>query len=189
MRAEARAVLAQYEAEQNECQILVVDDSIGPQGSLEADIIPECWTPEHVSKRLIEAAMNTLRLPKPRGPRDPGNHWPEIQHDWEDRLAWATLPMDEQRQRDREKNRTIVKLSSQDLTRMDACYEWLRVVGGHHHGWFITLLKWSVARARGQSDTELCDRNGWAYSTFYVRRRKALNWLAAMLNKAARPVF
>jgi hypothetical protein len=53
--------------------------------------IPPRWEPEHVGRRLVKAFVTLDRLPRLRGPREPGGHWPQHAVEWADRLAQAEL--------------------------------------------------------------------------------------------------
>jgi hypothetical protein len=47
--------------------------------------IPLRWEPEHVGRRLVKAFTTLDRLPRDRGPREPGGHWPKHAVEW---TAW-----------------------------------------------------------------------------------------------------
>ena len=39
---------------------------------------PTRWEPEQVGRALVRAFATLDRLPRSRGPREPGGHWPRI---------------------------------------------------------------------------------------------------------------
>ncbi len=92
----------------------------------ERDAVPLRWEPEYVGRKLVAAFVTLDRLPRVRGPRDPGRHWPEHAVEWADQLAHAELDDAERRAREFQQNRTILRPTSADIAGMDAAFDWLR---------------------------------------------------------------
>src|ERR1700733_3638010 len=82
--------------------------------------IPLRWEPEHVGHRLVKAFVTLDRLPRLRGPREPGGHWPQHSVEWADRLARAELSEAERRAREAAQNFTILRPSANEIA------EWKR---------------------------------------------------------------
>jgi hypothetical protein len=53
------------------------------------------WEPDSVGKRLVQAFVTLDRLPRLRGPREPGGHWPGTITGWADQVAQAELEQSE----------------------------------------------------------------------------------------------
>ena len=86
---------------------------------LEADYLPDEWTPEHVERRLVEAYRTLAALPGGRHikPREFGNSMPLHLVEWEDLLAQAENPDLEAITR-RERPTAI------QIANMDICLGW-----------------------------------------------------------------
>ena len=84
------------------------------------------WEAGHVGKRLVQAFATLDWLPRLRGPRELGGHWPRTLTEWADRLAQAELEESERRIRERAYNRTVIRPTAVEIQRMDAASEWLR---------------------------------------------------------------
>ena len=67
------------------------------------------WDAELVGKRLVQAFATLDRLPRLRGPREPGGHWPRTVTEWADQLAQAELAESERRARQSVSNRTVIR--------------------------------------------------------------------------------
>jgi hypothetical protein len=151
--------------------------------------LPARWTPEHVARRLVDAFKTLDRLPRVRGPRQPGGHWPRHRLEWADQLAQAELPESERRERADWRNRVGLTPSSADITAMDASLEWLRDLRTVDTGMALVVSFWALRAARGRSVRALCREKGWAPHTFYRLRAKALEHLADSLNARQTAVF
>lgn len=153
------------------------------------DEVPLQWEPEHVGKRLVKAFVTLDRLPRSRGPREPGGHWPRHAIEWADQLAQAELDDSERRARDQASNQTALRPTSRDIAEMDAAFDWLRVLRAEDTGMALVTSLWALRSARGRSVKALCAEKKWAPHTFYRKRAKALNHLALWLNASRIPVF
>ncbi|MGB8276958.1 MAG: hypothetical protein WCF20_03350 [Methylovirgula sp.] len=155
----------------------------------ERETIPMRWEPEHVGRRLVKAFVTLDRLPRVRGPREPGGHWPLHAVEWADQLARAELDASEKRTREIEQNRTILRPSSAEIAEMEMAFDWLRELRGVDSGMALVASLWALCSARHRSLRKLCAQKHWAPYTFYRKRAKALAHLADWLNARNVPVF
>lgn len=164
-------------------------DQIFDAGGAVADL-PVLWTAGHVGVRLVEAMATLDRLPKVRGPRGAGNHWPLHRVEWADRLAQAELPDAERREREALRNElTLRRPSGRDLDRMDRALDWLRELRDFDPGVALVTSLWALRAARHRSVRALCREKGWAPATLYKLRGRALDHLAATLNARGAAVW
>lgn len=154
-----------------------------------AEGAPTHWDAEQVAKALIKAFVTLDRLPRVRGPRQPGGAWPAHTVEWADQLAQAELDAEERRQRAAAMNRVILRPSNADIAQMDIALDWLRELRGVDSGMALVATMWALRAARGRSVKALCREKGWAPHTFYRKRAKALSTLAGWLNERGAPVF
>jgi hypothetical protein len=155
----------------------------------EHEAIPQRWEPEYVGRKLVAAFVTLDRLPRVRGPRDPGRHWPEHAVEWADRLAHAELDDAERQARETQQNRTILRPTSAEIAGMDAAFDWLRELRKVDPGMALVTSLWALYSARHRSIRKLCTDKHWAPHTFYRKRSKALTHLAHWLKSRAVPVF
>jgi hypothetical protein len=151
--------------------------------------IPLRWEPEHVGRRLVKAFTTLDRLPRDRGPREPGGHWPKHAVEWVDRLAQAELSDAERRTREAARNFTVIRPSSTELAEMEKAFDWLRELRAVDSGMALVTSLWALRTARRKSVRRLCTERQWAPHTFYRKRAKALAYLADLLNSRNAPVF
>jgi hypothetical protein len=151
--------------------------------------IPLRWEPEHVGRRLVKAFTTLDRLPRDRGPREPGGHWPKHAVEWVDRLAQAELDEAERRTREAARNFTVIRPSSTELAEMEKAFDWLRELRAVDSGMALVTSLWALRTARRKSVRRLCTERQWAPHTFYRKRAKALAFLADLLNSRNAPVF
>lgn len=147
------------------------------------------WEPEHVGRTLVKAFVTLDRLPRLRGPREPGGHWPRHAVEWVDQLAQAELEQSERQARERTANRTIIRPTGAEIAQMEAAFDWLRELRGVDSGMALVTSLWALRSARGRSVKALCAEKHWAPHTFYRKRSKALNHLAGWLNDRRVLVF
>jgi hypothetical protein len=166
-----------------------LDSFSGDDGLIDAIALPDRWTPEHVARRLVDAFKTLDRMPRVRGPRQPGDHWPRHRVEWADHLAQAELPDSEKRERADWRNRAGMKPTSPEITAMDASLEWLRDLRGVDSGMALVTSFWALRAARRRSVRALCREKGWAPHTFYRVRARALEHLAETLNARHVAVF
>ena len=153
------------------------------------DLVPPAWTAEHVGLRLVEAFRTLDRMPRAKGPRQPGNHWPRTRLEWADRLAQAELPEAERRAREALHNALALRPSGREIDQMDRALDWLRDLRAVDPGLALVTSLWALRTARRRSLRALCREKGWAPATFYKLRARALDHLAATLNAGGVPVF
>ncbi|HUZ90620.1 MAG TPA: hypothetical protein VMU78_01765 [Methylocella sp.] len=153
------------------------------------ETLPLLWEADHVGKKLVQAFATLDRLPRVRGPREPGGHWPRTLTEWADRLAQAELEESERRARERAYNRTVIRPLAIEIQRMEAAFEWLRELRDLDSGMALVTTLWALRSARGRSIKKLCAEKQWAPHTFFRKRAKALETLAQILNARGVPVF
>lgn len=154
----------------------------------QAEPIPELWTPDHLSRRLVEAFAVLRRLPRVKGPRAPGNHGPAYMHDWADRLAQVEDP-EILKEHQAEQNRDRSQPSALEIQNMERCNEFLRAFRDQDALGAQVLARWAMASAFGQSVAKKAQAMGIAKSSFYARRESGLKACAAMLNRRGIGVF
>jgi hypothetical protein len=149
----------------------------------DARLPPARWEPEHVGELLVKAFKILDRLPRVKGPREPGGHWVRHAIEWADQLAHAELPEAELKERAELHNMALLRPTGADIKQMDVVLEWLRVLRAADPGMALVTTLWAYRAARHRSMKALCQERKWAPHTFYRKRAKALDYLAAMLNE------
>ncbi|VTZ49269.1 conserved hypothetical protein [Methylocella tundrae] len=151
--------------------------------------LPARWDPEQVAKALVKAFATLDRMPRLRGPREPGGHWPSHAVAWADQLAQAEIDPSDRQARNAASNRTMLRPTSIEIAQMDAALDWLRELRTLDSGMALVTSLWALRAARGRSVKALCAEKKWAPHTFYRKRAKALIHLAASLNARSVLVF
>ncbi len=164
-------------------------DSIEGPHPIECEPPPAQWEPERVGRALVRAFVTLDRLPRPRGPREPGGHWPRHAVEWADQLAQAEIEESERRSRDAASYRTHLRPTSLEIAQMDSVFDWLRELRAADSGMALVTTLWALRAARGRSVKALCSEKKWAPHTFYRKRAKALAHLASWLNDRRVSVF
>lgn len=155
----------------------------------EREDMPLVWDGDYVGTKLVKAFVTLDRLPRLRGPREPGGHWPMHAVEWVDQLARAELDKNERRARDIEQNRTVLLPTSAEIAQMEAAFDWLRELRRVDSGMALVASLWALSTARHRSLRRLCAQKQWAPYTFYRKRAKALTYLADWLNARNVTVF
>jgi hypothetical protein len=155
----------------------------------ERRILPLLWDSELVGERLVQAFVTLDRLPRLRGPRQPGDHWPVTIVEWADRIAQAELEESERRTRQQAANRTVIRASAGEITQMEAVFGWLRELRVVDSGLAVVATFWAMRAAQGRSMKALCAEKHWAPRTFFRKRAQAFSMLASRLNDCRAPVF
>lgn len=150
---------------------------------------PPAWTADHVGRMLVKAFMTLDRLPRARGPREPGGHWPGHVIEWADQLARAELDESERRDREHARNRMTMRPTAVEIRQMESAFDWLRELRDEDSGMALVTSLWALRSARGRSVKKLIAEKHWAPHTFYRKRAKALELLAARLDAGGVPVF
>lgn len=150
---------------------------------------PEAWTADHVGRVLVKAFTTLDRLPRARGPREPGGHWPGHVIEWADQLAAAELDASERRDRERARNQMTIRPTAREIRQMDCAFDWLRELRDADPGMAIVTSLWALRTARGRSVKRLIAEKQWAPHTFYRKRAKALEFLATRLAARGVAVF
>jgi hypothetical protein len=157
--------------------------------SLGRDFLPSLWDADLVGKKLVQAFVTLDRLPRLRGPREPGGHWPRTAIEWADQLAQAELGESERLARERASNRVVIRPTAVEIAHMESAFEWLRALRLQDPSMALVTTLWALRTARRRSIKALCAEKQWAPHTFFRKRAKALGCLAAMLNARGEPVF
>ena len=150
---------------------------------------PAIWEAELVGKKLVQAFVTLDRLPRFRGPKEPGGHWPRTLTEWADQLAQAELEESERQARQEISNRVVVRPTAAQIAQMEAAFEWLRELRTIDSGMAIVTTLWALRTARRRSIKALCAEKQWPPHTFFRKRAKALARIAELLNSRGAPVF
>ena len=170
MRAAALHILDEAERDADPDKVNALEAPLG----LGPEIIPATWTPEHVLKRILEAFETLAKLPPDRGPRVPGNSWPQHVYDWADRLAQEELSEREKLQRRQNRNRTRERPTSEDLRRMDIVLGWLSDLAKVDDGLCRVIQRWARLRSTGRSVKGWCGKTGLSFQVFYRQRDRGV---------------
>ena len=161
-------------------------DALAPSDpSLDQDAAPpSAWTPGHVGRRLVEAMRTLDRLPRPRGPRAPGNG----------RSTGSNGPPSSPspscpRRSGARLSELALRPSGLAIDRMDRALEWLRLLRATSPDLALVATLWAHRSARGRSLRALCRERGWTPQTFHNRKTRALTAIAAALETRGEPVF
>ncbi len=149
---------------------------------------PQFWDADLVGKRIVQAFVTLDRLPRLRGPREPGGHWPRTVTEWADQLAQAELDESERHRRQKVTNHVVIRPTSGEIARMEEAFEWLRGLRQRDPGMALVTTLWALRTARGRSIKALCAEKQWPPHTFFRKRAKALTSLTQMLNSGGVPV-
>jgi hypothetical protein len=147
------------------------------------------WEPDYVGRKLVKAFRTLDRLPRVKGPRAPGGHWVRHAMEWADQLAQAELPEEERKERAARQNELLLRPTGAEIKEMDVVLEWLRALREVDFGMALVTTLWAYRAARHRSIKALCKERKWAPHTFYRKRAKALEHLAATLNAQHVSVF
>lgn len=147
------------------------------------------WSAEAVAAALVSAFVTLDRLPRARGPREPGGHWPAHAMEWADQLAVAELDEAERRERQAFAAKIRARPTGAQIDQMEKVLDWLRELRDLDSGMALVTTLWALRAARGRSIKALLKEKKWAPHTFYRKRAKALDHLAAALNLRGAPVF
>jgi len=147
------------------------------------------WEAELIGKKLVQAFVTLDRLPRFRGPREPGGHWPRPLTEWTDQLAQAELDESERQARQDISNRVTIRPTAAEIAQMEAGLEWLRELRAIDAGMAIVATLWALRTARRRSIKALCAEKQWPPHTFFRKRAKALTRIAELLNSRGVPVF
>src|SRR5260370_279837 len=139
--------------------------------------LPSRWTIEHVEHRLIDAFKVNDRLPKVRGPKQPGGGHPQVSHSREDIEGQEAVALNPKR----------FPPTAQELTLMERVLEWLAYVTDLILR--LALRDWMRVESKGYSQKAFCLANGKLLKTFVYEKDRALAQIAAALNSRRVAVF
>lgn len=152
------------------------------------DVVPDKWTPDHLSVRLVEAFETMGRMPRPAGPRQPGNQGPSYNHDHADIAGRLADPLTRKDFYEERNNRKLMP-TMLEIGRMEQCLEFLRRYDGVDSLGARVLTRWAFAKATGRQVAKEAPRLNLSKSQFYTLRERALNACAATLNRVGVGVF
>jgi hypothetical protein len=167
----------------------VLEANLDQSHSAESGNVPTDWEPDYVGRKLIAAFATLDRLPRVRGPRLPGHHWPQHSVEWADQLAQAEIDQAEKEARSFHRNRALLRPTAAEIASMDAAFEWLRELRRLDSGLALVTSLWALYSARNRSIRKLCADRQWAPHMFYRKRAKALTHLTQWLTARAVPLF
>lgn len=144
------------------------------------DRIPAKWDAQHVGRRLVDALEIDSRMPRVRGPKEPGAAWPAYRHEFADLVGLTAL---ERRERESAQNRTRIVPSSEEVGQRDKVLEWFREIRRVNESWFARLMAWTDASYRNVNHLDLCRSKKWSVRTYWRHVDKAKSYLAQWLNQ------
>jgi hypothetical protein len=147
------------------------------RASTTAPDMPSRWTSEHVELRLLDAFRIDDRLPKLRGPKQPGGAHPQVAHSMDDIDGQEAVALNPKR----------FPPTAQEQTLMARIFEWLLFVTDLVLR--LALRDWMRVEARGHSQKAFCLAKGMLLKTFIHQKDTALAQIAARLNSKSVPVF
>ncbi len=179
MRAAVRAILDESDLDPEKVNVHEQPYGIG------AEIIPKTWTPDHLGKRIVEAFVTLDRLPGLRGPKKPGNSWPQHIYEWADKLAQEEISVQEKSRRRRAQNAVRINPTAEDLRRMDVVLGWLSDFTRADYHECRIVQRWARLRSiPGRTVRGECERVGLNHMAFYRARDRALAALAIRIAAA-----
>lgn len=164
------------------------DAAPGEPDAPQSPALPAVWDAGLVGKRLVQAFVTLDRLPRLRGPREPGGHWPRTVTEWADQIAQAELESSERYARQQISNRVRIRPMAAEIAKMESALEWLRNLRAEDPAMAVLITLWALRTARGRSIKALCAEKQWPPYTFFRKKTKALATIANMLNARAIPV-
>jgi hypothetical protein len=135
------------------------------------EYIPETWDGAHVGKRMIEAFSTLRRLPLNLYPREFGNMWPAVYHEWTDRLAQEEMDFDDKEREIAARNRVKTRPRAVEISRMECAIAW----PGH----YLSSLDREAQRSRDQAWARAVGLVAWHRSG-----ERELEWIAKRLRMA-----
>jgi hypothetical protein len=151
--------------------------------------LPSAWTADHVAIRLVDAFTILRKLPKPRGPKSPGNSWPEYAYTFADVVGWSDLPAGERAERDKDLNKVSDRPTSRDLAIMEAAFEWLRWLRTVDDAIARIIALTSHTKASDGSIRALCRAKGWHRATVDRKVDRGLQFIVDHLIETRADVF
>ncbi len=135
--------------------------------------IPSAWTPEHVGKRLIEAYEVLSRSGARVKPKQFGNGWPAMVHEFADMVdAQARLLAEKEKAQVR-----AARPTADELSRMEEALRWPMDHLAHRPLAADALMFWTYAKATGR------DQDGMLGH----RKKRAMAAASEMMNRANAP--
>jgi hypothetical protein len=156
------------------------------------EMLPDCWTWEHVVRRLIDAHKTLAKLPRPRGPREPGNNWLEYQHteaDINGRLHGISETERLAIYAERNDAMSRQPPTSREIAEMETAFAWLEWLSKIDNRLSRILDLWALTKAQDRSIRALCKAKGWSRTTVQRKMEKGAVVVAERLNGQRAAVF
>lgn len=148
------------------------------------EAVPAQWSAAWVQRRLVEAYLAERRMPHAMR-RLLRNTWPATKTEWEDLIGRA----DEERQeRFASWEYSDIGVSAEDVSKMEAAQDWLRVILARYPLERLCLAQWATAIAYGHSVSQLLLRREWSRTTFYRHVAAGAHVIALELQRQGEPV-
>lgn len=147
-------------------------------------LAPPQWSGAWVQRRLIEAYSVERRLPRSRR-RSIASAWPGMVVEFVDLVGRADSAREQVWQSWEQSN---IAASAEDISRMEAAHDWLRVILAPYPEERLCLMQWATAVAYQRSLRRLLLERRWSRSTFYRYATAGAHIIALELNRESQPV-
>lgn len=135
--------------------------------------IPTTWTPEHVATRMVEAFEVLSRSGARVGPKQYGNGWPAMVHEFADMVdAQARLLAEKEKLQAK-----AARPTADELSRMDEALRWPSTYLGNRALAADSLTLWAYALATGRDMAAMLSR----------RKKRAIAKAEEMMRRANAP--
>ena len=138
---------------------------------------PSRWTNDLCEAALVEAMRVDYRQPRLATPKPPGSASPAVVHSDDDREGWEPIALDVAR----------IRPCRDDEARADRILGWLRLINDDDLR--VAVRDWLRTESRGESHGTYCRSKGLLPATFAYRKARALEQIAARLNRDGVCVF
>lgn len=140
---------------------------------------PPQWSGAWVQRRLIEAYSVERRLPRSRR-RSIASSWPGMVVEFVDLVGRADSAREQVWQ---SWEQSKIAASAEDISRMEAAHDWLRVILAPYPEERLSLMQWATAVAYQRSLRRLLLERRWSRSTFYRYVTAGAHIIALELNR------
>jgi hypothetical protein len=147
---------------------------------------PAQWSGSWVQRRLIEAYSVERRLPQARRRLLIASAWPAMTVEFADIVGRAD---DDRKERFQAWEYAKLGVSAQDISRMEAAHDWLRVILAPYPEERVCLAQWAAAVAYHRSLRRLLLKRQWSRSTFYRYVTAGAHVIACKLAQQRLPVI
>jgi hypothetical protein len=148
-------------------------------------LAPPQWSADWVQRRLIEAYSVERRLPQVRRRLLIASAWPSMKVEFADIVGRAD---DDRKDRFHSWDYARLGVSAEDVSRMEAAHDWLRVILVPYPEERLCLSQWAAAVAYRRSLRRLLEKRRWSRTTFYRYVTAGAHVVALELNQQGLPV-